>query len=235
MTLRSASLLTAIALAALAAPAFAQDAYDPGPPPPLPELDDWEEPYPAAVPQGRPGEWSGYAQPIDYPTQRAQWLEQCRASYTGNSGRESGQAIGAVTGAVVGGVAGNAIADDDELAGTLIGAGVGAVAGAAVGGAIGAESDRRALDECEAYLPRYEQNYYSSYRPAQAQGSYGHPQGAYGYHYPYPYPVMWVKVPIVTERRDCGCETVVEERVEVERAPPRVRRRAPDKRVRITK
>ena len=65
----------------------------------------------------------------------------------------------------------------------------------------------------------------------------GHGQGAYGYHYPYPYPVMWVKVPIVAERRDCGCETVVEEWVEEEPAPPRIRRIAPprDKRIRITK
>ena len=69
---------------------------------------------------------------------------------------------------------------------------------------------------------------------SQGAGVYG--AGAWGYHYPYPYPVMWVKVPIVTERRDCGCETVVEEWVEEEAAPPpRVRRRAPDKRIRTTK
>jgi hypothetical protein len=47
MTIRSASLLAAAALAAATAPALAQDrGYDPGPPPPLPAWDDeWEE-YP---------------------------------------------------------------------------------------------------------------------------------------------------------------------------------------------
>lgn len=65
----------------------------------------------------------------------------------------------------------------------------------------------------------------------------GHGAGAWGYHYPYPYPVMWVRVPIITERRDCGCETVVEEWIEEEPAPPRVRRAPPprDKRIRVTK
>jgi len=54
---------------------------------------------------------------------------------------------------------------------------------------------------------------------------------------------MWVRVPIVTERRgDCGCQTVVEEFSEEQPAPPPVRttRRVkiqrvapePDKRVR---
>jgi len=42
-------------------------------------------------------------------------------------------------------------------------------------------------------------------------------------------------MPIVTERRDCGCKTVIEEWTEEEPAPPRVRRAAPDKRIRTAK
>ena len=62
MTTRSLSLLAAALLAGFATPALAQEHYDPGEPPPLPELtghewDDWDadsqEPYP-----GEPGEWS---------------------------------------------------------------------------------------------------------------------------------------------------------------------------------
>jgi hypothetical protein len=88
-------------------------------------------------------------------------------------------------------------------------------------------------DECEAWLLRYEHGY-RGHGPGYGPG---HHAGAWGYHYPYPYPVMWVRVPIVTERRDCGCETVVEEWTEEEPAPPRVRRAPPpgDKRIRITK
>ena len=98
-----------------------------------------------------------------------------------------------------------------------------------IGGEVGAEADRDHYDACEAYLLRHERSY----------RGYDHGAGAWGYHYPYPYPVMWVRVPIVTKRRDCGCETVVEEWVEEEPAPPRVRRAAPrprpDKRIRTTK
>ena len=256
MTIRSASLLAvAIVLgAATAAPALAQDGrYDPGPPPPLPawdgELEEypddeyvedeevWEnhgdhhrnrDGYPGMRAHG-PGHAAGYP-----PEQRTAWLEQCRATYHDESGRRRGQVIGGLLGAVAGGVAGSEIAEgDNNLGGTLIGAGVGGLAGAAIGGAIGAEADRNRIDECEAYLLRYEQ----SYRGQGPGHYYGHAAGAYGYHYPYPYPVMWVKVPIVTERRDCGCETMVEEWVEEEPAPPRIRRVAPprDKRIRITK
>ena len=244
MTIRSASLLAAAALTAASAPAFAQDGpYDPGLPPPLPAWEE-EEDYlddeyveqddgdredhhghsdrPGMHPH-RPTHAMGYP-----PEQRAAWLEQCRATYYDEDGRRRGQVIGGLLGTVAGGVAGSAIAEgSDNLGGTLIGAGVGGLAGAAVGGAIGAQADRDRIDECEAYLLRYEQSY----------RGYGHAAGAYGYHYPYPYPVMWVKVPIVTERRDCGCETMVEEWVEEEPAPPRIRRVAPprDKRIRITK
>ncbi len=253
MTIRSASLLAAVALAAMAAPAFAQDGYDPGPPPPLPTWEEeWEEhaegdyaededawedhgdlygdrvDHPG-MPAHRSGPAMGYP-----PEQRAAWLEQCRATYYDESGRRHGQVIGGLLGAVAGGVAGSEIAEgDDNLGGTLIGAGAGGLAGAAIGGAIGADADRDRIDECEAYLLRYEHGL-RGYGPSP---HYGHGPGAYGYHYPYPYPVMWVKVPIVTERRDCGCETVVEEWVEEEPAPPRIRRVAPPrgKRVRISK
>jgi len=235
MTLRSASLLATAAMAAMAAPALAQDGYDPGPPPPLPAWEEEEE-YPDEEYVDEDGAWeqrSGHhgAPPhaMGYPPeQRAAWLEECRARYYDANGRGRGQVIGGLLGAVAGGVAGAAIAEgDDNLGGTLIGAGAGALAGAAIGGEVGAEADRDRYDACEVYLLRHEQSY-RGYGP-------GHGAGAWGYHYPYPYPVMWVRVPIVTERRDCGCETVVEEWVEEEPAPPRVRRAAPDKRVRITK
>lgn len=238
MTLRFASLLAAAAMAVLAAPALAQDSYDPGPPPPLPAWDEELDEYPddeylgkeeddaweeQAAHHGPPPHAMGYP-----PDQRAAWLEDCRARYHDANGRARGQVIGGLLGAVAGGVAGAAIAEgDDNLGGALIGAGVGGLAGAAIGGEAGAESDRARLDECAAYLLQYERSY-------RGHGP-GHAAGAYGYHYPYPYPVMWVRVPIMTERRDCGCETVVEEWTEEEPAPPRVRRPAPDKRVRITK
>ena len=242
MTLRFASLLAAAGLAALAAPALAQDGYDPGPPPPLPawndaqgypddeyldEEDAWEE---RTEHRGPPPHETSYP-----PEARAAWLEDCRARYHDAPGRARGQVIGGLLGAVAGGVAGSAIAEGgDNLGGTLIGAGAGALAGAAIGGEVGARGDRDRLDACEAYLLRYEQSYRG---PEPGHGAVA---GAWGYHYPYPYPVIWVRVPIVTERRDCGCETVVEERVVEERvveepAPPRVRRRAPDKRIRTTK
>lgn len=153
------------------------------------------------------------------PDQRAAWLENCRAAYYDGEGRRRGEIIGGVLGAVAGGVAGNRIADGARLGGTLIGAGVGGLAGAAIGGAIGGERDRDRYDECEAYLLRYEQSYAAGHG-AYAQGTgYGH---GYGYG-----PVMWVKVPIVRKRRDCGCERVVEEWIEEEEvvaAPPRVKR-----------
>ena len=249
MTIRSASWLAAAALAATAVPALAQDGYQPGPPPPLPPPGAWEEEWTGSddgypdedarweeqgLAQGAPPQQLGYS-----PEQRAQWLEQCRATYyRDGSGRESGQVIGGVLGGVAGGVVGSEIAEgDDNLGGVLVGAGVGALAGAAVGGAIGAEADRDRADQCESYLLRYEQ---SLHGPGP-----GYAHGAYGYAYPYPYPVMWVRVPIHTRHgRNCGCPTVVEEVVvEEQAAPPPARRTKiqriapapaprPDKRVR---
>lgn len=252
MTTRFAYVLAA-ALAAVAAPAFAQDDYHPGPPPPLPEVGDagwdetWEE-YPAESYRDdkargdrhrRPGDghgerWHGAPPPtVGYSDeQRGRWIEQCRANYDDAGGARRGAVVGGLLGAVAGGVAGNRIADGERLGGTLIGAGVGGLAGAAIGGAIGAGSDRdraeRHIDACEDYLLQYEQSF----------RGHGSAQGAFGYGYPYA-PVVWIKVPIVTHRRgrDCGCETVIEERVEERPAPtPRakrvkIQRIAPDKRV----
>lgn len=244
MTLRFASLLAAAGLAALAAPALAQDGYDPGPPPPLPAWDEAED-YPDEEYLDEDDAWEeegGHHFPPPHamgypPEQRAAWLEECRARYHETSGRARGQVIGGVLGAVAGGVAGSAIAEgDDNLGGTLIGAGVGGLAGAAIGGEVGAEADRRQIDECEAYLVRYEHGS-RGYGHGPGHGP-GYGAAAWGNHYPYPYPVMWVRVPIVTERRDCGCETVVEETVVEESAPPPVRRVPPprrDKRIRTVK
>lgn len=83
---------------------------------------------------------------------------------------------------------------------------------------------------CEAYLHRYER----SYMP-----EHGHPHGHEAYAYGYPWPVMWVRVPIVRERRHCDCKEVIEETVEERPAAvPDKRVRvapAPDKRVRTSK
>ena len=237
MTIRSASLIAAALLAASATSAFAQD-YDPRALPPLPDAGQWDEYGQAAVVAQAPVPAMGYS-----AEQRAAWLDQCRANYyEDDSGRRSGEAIGAVTGAIAGGVIGSEIDDGDDVAGTLIGAGVGGLAGAVVGGEIGGAADRdqaeRRLAECEAYLAQYEQGY-AGYGTAAAYGT----GSGVGYHYPYPYPVMWVRVPIVTERRDCGCEEIVEGYVEERPAPPpraqptKIRRiapaPAPDKRVKV--
>ncbi len=171
-----------------------------------------------------PGPRVGYS-----PEQRADWLARCREAYYDESGRRRGQAIGGVLGAVAGGVIGNRIADGERLGGTLVGAGVGALAGAAIGGEIGAGRDRDRYDECEAYLVQYEQSF---------AGGYGHAPGGYGYGYGYPTgPVMWVKVPIVRERRGCGCQRVVEERIVEERVVVEERVAVPqgEKRVRIVR
>lgn len=274
MTIRSASLLAAVALAGLAAPALAQD-YDRGPPPEAEHgwaEEEWDEEVHAdegghgdahrrievyrihrsdspdghGLPPLGPAYQGARPHPMGYPPeQRAQWLEQCRATYyRDDRGEQRGEVIGGVLGAVAGGVAGNRIAGrGDRLGGTLIGAGVGGLAGSVVGGAVGRDADRdRAVDECEDYLLQYEQSYRGP-GPGYGQGGYAHGgygHGAVGYAYPYPYPVMWVKVPIQTRHghgSDCGCETVVEEWVEERPAPPPPRRvrPAPDKRIRIVK
>ena len=108
-----------------------------------------------------------------------------------------------------------------SVGGRFLGGGIARIPAGGIGGAIGARSDRGRVDECESYLLRHEQSY-RGYGYGEAPG---YAEGAVGYHYPYPYPVMWVKVPIHTVRRgDCGCETVVEEWIEEEPAPPPARR-----------
>ena len=179
------------------------------------QAEGWDDHRRGARPHGRGMPAPAHGARIGYPPdQRAAWLEDCRAAYYDGAGRRRGEIVGGVLGAVAGGVAGNRIADGAGLGGTLIGAGVGGLAGAAIGGAIGGERDRDRLDECEAYLLRYEQSF--------AGG-----QGAHGYGYG---PVMWVKVPIIRKRSDCNCERMVEEWIEEEEIAPAP---APVKRVRI--
>ena len=217
MTIRSASLLAAAALAGLATPALAQQAVYTAPLPtqvPLPtSAGAWQGqsvyvnpgPYQGVTTVGQPPLGVAEVQAPAYtPEQRNEWLEQCRAAY-GNEGREEGQVIGGVVGAVAGGVAGNQIAaEHDETEGTLIGAGVGAVAGAAIGGAVGADADRDRVDLCEAQWTQYEPGN-RAYRVIDAPGAYA--GEGYGYAYPYPYPVIWVKVPISTRSVDYAEET----------------------------
>lgn len=153
MTFRSATFLAAAALASLSAPAAAQNTpYDPGPPPPLPNLyeddpvwdedreDDRDAGVPIQAPAVQPPPYTASAQTqyamnrpaMGYtPAQRAEWLAQCRINYDAASGQRS----------------------------------------------------RAGFDACEDYLLRYERSFQ-------------------GYSSAYPYPsVMWVKVPIVTDRR----------------------------------
>lgn len=87
--------LFAILLAATAGPAQAQS-YDPGPPPPLPDLSDdaWDR---GDYDAGEADEWFSdpvappvSAQPMVFaPEHRAAWLEQCRALYD-----ERGEIVG---------------------------------------------------------------------------------------------------------------------------------------------
>jgi hypothetical protein len=263
MTTRLASLLAAAALCVSAAPAFAQD-WEYGVPP-LPPIDaeveagNWDDEWDAASAdepydelaydddydgvrrqehyehgerrgrghvQRRHEQRSRFAYSAD---QRAEWLDHCRANqYYSSDGRERGAVIGGALGALGGGFAGNRIAGrGDRLAGTLLGAGAGAVAGAAIGSAVGADADRRSRsDYCEEYLARYEDS-------AVAYGTYGTDGQGFS---PYGTPgVMWVRVPIIREKRDCGCEEVIEE--EVITPAPRARRVAPrpEKRVRYSR
>ena len=238
MKLRSVSLF-AMVLAGMASPARAGDG--PGDPPPLPD-EQWEEEwYEEDYPEGpdetgvaweRDG-WSDpglppqpYAEEARHAQdQRAAWLEQCRQAYHyDDRGERRGEVIGGVIGGVGGAIIGNRVLDSSRLGGTLIGGGVGALAGAAIGGEIGEDADRdraaRRIDECEDYLIRYDRGFAAG----PGYGARGHGHGAYAYgaqgygaqgYGAWP-PVMWVKVPIVTERRrvDCGCRQVVEEVIE---------------------
>ena len=213
MTLRSNSLLAAIALAALAAPATAQSDE----PPPLPELEAWDaapaevyvdEVYPAPAP----------AQAVlapRYPEDaRAAWLEQCRATRYNSRGEREGKAIGA---------------------------GVGGLAGSAVGGEIGEANDearyRQALDYCEDYLARYEQAFAAP--PPQAS-AYPYISGPVMW---VRVPIQTVAVaPVATVSQPVVEEWVEEEPAPVAQPTPRDKRvpirraaPAPTKRVRVTK
>lgn len=248
MYARFASLIAAGALAALASPALAQDIdgaappergqWRDGPPPmrmPGPGMQRFERRVVGPMAGPRPG----YS-----PDERGAWIEQCRANFRGpddGRGRRRGAAIGAGVGAIGGGIAGNQLAGrGDHLAGTAIGVGVGAVAGAVVGGAIGAAGDRdRGGDEyCERYLGQYEGGMAGMpmgpmpqampMGPGMEHGMMAPPMG-YGWQpgyvtpgYMVP-PLVWVRVPIVHERRDCGCEEVIEEEV-ITRPAHRARR-----------
>jgi hypothetical protein len=262
MTTRLASLLAAAALCVSAAPVLAQD-WEYGVPP-LPALDEadtgsWEDEWDDAREDDRAYDEADDDAPLAShdsdawrdehhehasryrdrqghlqeprsrfaysPEQRADWLDRCRSnrSYSGDD-RERGALIGGALGALGGGLAGNRIAGrGDRLEGTLLGAGAGAVAGAALGSAIDAESGRSRSDFCEDYLIQYEES-------AVGYGHYPHGVSPYG-----AAPVMWVRVPVMREKRDCGCAEVVEE--EVDAPAPRARRVAPrpDKRVRYSK
>lgn len=180
MTIR-ATALTAAMLMALSSPALAQGVYDPGEPPPLPELPrhyedvddggpwiddrDLDAPYGAypgaPVDEYEAGGWErrdpprhapGYARPVGYSaSERAAWIDECRARLAS------------------------------------------------------------APAYCESYLLEYER----AYRGAPA----GHAAGG---------PAMWVRVPILRERRrDCACEQAATPARRIEaapRAPTKIRR-----------
>lgn len=76
---------------------------------------------------------------------------------------------------------------------------------------------------CESYLQHYESMPAPVLDPHAIQPGYVTP----GYVVP---PLMWVRVPIIHEHRDCGCEEVVEEEV-VTRTDPRPRRAVQHRRV----
>lgn len=205
MTRHASVFLTAALLAATASPASAQDG---GPAPlleasaePVYPLDAYPEPAHAAGAYFHENEAGAPYARHHYPAaglppvpsvgyteeDRRAWLDDCRAEYYGEGERDGG-IIGGILGAVTGGIIGNRVADGERLGGTLLGAGVGGLAGLAIGAAIGAATDREEIDECEAYLRRYE----SGYR-------HGWPKHPYPYGYPtHGYPVMMVPVKIET-------------------------------------
>ena len=178
MTIRTASLIAAAAVALVASSASAQDRWD-GPPPPGPELRDG----PPMPPMG--ARRFGYS-----PEQRGQWLDECRANHAPPPMRDGRRGHGRP--------------------------------GPGPDGETG---------YCEGYLQHYEGMPGPAFQPGMVQPDYITP----GYMVP---PLMWVRVPIIHERRDCGCEEVVEEEV-VTRPAPAPRRAAPrrthDKRIRYAK
>jgi hypothetical protein len=215
MTIRSASLLAAVALAGLAAPALAQDDHY-GPPPYEGDWegvaddgnadvevyedengrevrvirihrDDFEGNGPGLPPLGPGFHGEQAPQQLGYsPEQRAEWLAQCRATRVSDRNEDRGEVIGGVLGAVAGGVAGNRIAGrGDRLAGTLIGGGVGALGGAVIGGAVGRDADR---DDARDECEAYLDQYEHGYAAGPGYGPGPHGPGmAYGHGGPHAY------------------------------------------------
>lgn len=118
---------------------------------------------------------------------RDAWLDDCRDRLGGDR-RGDGGIIGGLLGAVAGGVIGNRVYDSERLAGTLIGAGVGGLAGLAIGSVISGSGRDRDLDECEAYLERWEYQQRGGAYPAR-----GYDQG---YYQPYGYTLVPVTVAV---------------------------------------
>lgn len=226
-----AFLIATSAISVTGSQALAQDGYAlPPPPPPV------VAPYPdgpVVHPQPMPGmqhhgavmthPGAHYAEGPGLPPmpsvgytrdERDAWLADCRATYYGE-GRRTGGIIGSLIGAVGGGILGHEIVDGNRtrrIGGTLIGAGVGGLAGLAIGAAIGAAGDRdERIDECEAYLRRWQGGYLPGH-------GYGYGYGHYGY--------TTVMVPVQVQRgysysapiereEEYVTEEVIEERVVV--------------------
>ena len=211
--------LAAALLACGASPVAAQNGEDLPPMPPLPAPQAAQPAYPAA-PAGMPahalpaypgGPYPGEAvhpgDVAEYPpplppvpsvgytaADREAWLGDCRAEYYGEDERKGGF-LGGLLGAVTGGLIGHEVtggSDTRRIGGTLIGAGVGGLAGLAIGSVIGAASDHERIDECEAYLRRYEAGYGHDRPGYRYHQAYGH--AAYGY----PMTMMMVPVQIQT-------------------------------------
>lgn len=150
------------------------------------------------------------------PTQRAQWLADCRlvmgggyydAGYSEERRGPDGRVVGGVLGAVVGGIAGNRIADDNRIFGTVLGAGAGAVVGSAIGDAIDDEDYRGyynggyAPHKDEIYAARYCEAYLRNY---ENSGGFGYSQTA----------MIPAAGAAYRNKPDCT-ETIVEEWVDV--------------------
>lgn len=239
--------LVAIAISgAVADPAVAQD----GPPPPPPGWQgQWQGQWQAPDNRIYSGTWTGMYERSAYPTgpmsrldgpphespegpgawgppRDEHWqrmVERCSTDH------RQGRVVGGVIGGVVGGVVGNRLADGNRVLGTVAGVGLGALGGGAVGATIDRGHDR----ECEDF-----------FRAAGAEGpGPGYPGGA-------PYPggsgfaapagYMWVPVMVQGGGGRGYTETVTtteeyvgggEERRVIHRAPARVIKRAPPRRV----
>jgi hypothetical protein len=148
---------------------------------------------------------------------RDDWLSECRETYYGE-GKRTGGIIGGLLGAIGGGILGHEVTNGSRtrrIGGTLIGAGIGGLAGLAIGSAIGAAGDEERIDECEAYLQRWQ----GGYRPGPG---YGYPAG-YGYGY-YGYTTVMVPVQVqaaytysapIRREHEYVIEEIIEEKVVV--------------------